>query len=138
VPSISIFTYGTLMIPEIMSGLIGRSLIGQSATLSGYRRSVIINETYPGIAPHSKGVVPGILYHALEHHEIEILNHYEGHLYTLSVVNIKLSDDTILDAYSYVLRKEYWHLLTEHDWDLETFKRQSQATFLKEYKGLNP
>ena len=137
-PSISLFTYGTLMIPEIISGLIGRSISGRPATLHGYQRSLIIDATYPGIAPQCNQVVPGILYLSLKHQEIEILNDYEGDLYILSAVQVRLIHGSVSEAKTYILKNEYHHLLTNQDWDLTTFKRQSQATFLRTYQGFKP
>ena len=126
------------MIPEIVSGLIGRSIEGDSATLQGYSRGLILRESYPGITPQPNSEVSGVLYKDLGSRDIDILNHYEGDLYLLTQVMVILTDGTLSEAHTYVLRNEYKHLLTGQAWDLETFKHQSQAAFLKDYKGFQP
>ena len=57
----NLFTYGTLMIPEIISSLLGRNLTGVGALLKDYRRALILNQTYPGICRQGESQVVSVL-----------------------------------------------------------------------------
>lgn len=133
-PENSLFTYGTLMIPSIISLLIGREISGEEAILSGYRRGIIRHETYPGIivAPGEK--VCGILYRQLSSHDITILDQYEGEMYLLKPVTVKLNhgrENTV----TYILRSSFEQLLTKTDWDPEHFRKHELDRFLSGYSG---
>lgn len=135
----NLFCYGTLMIPEVISSLIGRPIQGKQAVLKGFRRGVIRGQTYPGILPHSQGEVGGILYETLTEAEVMILDHYEGEMYSLAEVLIISETGDQTQARTYVLKEAYKALVTETDWDLAAFIRNDLIHFVKDYDGFaNP
>ncbi|MCB0667123.1 MAG: gamma-glutamylcyclotransferase, partial [Saprospiraceae bacterium] len=117
----NLFTYGTLMIPEIISSLLGRNLTGVGALLKDYRRALILNQTYPGICRQGESQVEGVIYYQLKSHEIEILDNYEGQMYELNPVQVVLKSGDLEEAYVYVLKDEFKSLLSDKDWNLEAF-----------------
>lgn len=133
-PANSLFTYGTLMIPQIISMLIRREISGEEAVLSGYRRGLIRNETYPGIIAEPGQKVAGILYRQLSPNDLAILDQYEGDMYVLKPVTVKLNhrkEHTV----TYILHSSFAQLLTNNDWDPEHFRKHDLDRFLREYSG---
>ena len=133
-PVNSLFTYGTLMIPQIICMLIRREISGEEAVLSGYRRGLIRNETYPGIIADPGHNVTGILYRQLSPDDLAILDQYEGEMYILKPVTVKLNyrkEHTV----TYILHSSFEQLLTEEDWDSEYFRKYDLDRFLRGYSG---
>ena len=85
-----LFTYGTLMIPEIIQSIIGRSLSGETAWLKDYRRGRLLNASYPGIIKWTGTMVEGILYHDIGFADLDRLSQYEGEQYDLALVKVKI------------------------------------------------
>lgn len=131
----NLFCYGTLMVPEVIASLIGRSIQGTQAVLKGYRRGVIRGQTYPGILPQPEGEVSGILYQTLTEEEVMILDHYEGEMYVLAEVLIMSGAGDQIQARTYVLKEAYRALVTETDWDLAAFIRNDLIHFVRDYDG---
>ncbi|MCB0687557.1 MAG: gamma-glutamylcyclotransferase [Saprospiraceae bacterium] len=132
----SLFTYGTLMVPEIISSLLKRPLEGEPVTLLRYRRGLIRHERYPGILPSEKHSVSGVLYRNISSHEFQILNDYEGDLYQLEVVDVSHENRQQQErAFSYVLKMEFSRLLTEVEWSLDHFILHDLDSFLTGYQG---
>ncbi|TFK40393.1 hypothetical protein BDQ12DRAFT_648908 [Crucibulum laeve] len=93
------FFYGTLMHPKILKKVIkneGEHLQFCSALLLDYTRHEVMHADYPGIVPYSKGKalfdrelsqeersVRGTLVTGLTHHDMRLLNLFEGREYDL-------------------------------------------------------
>lgn len=131
----NLFTYGTLMIPEIISSLLGRNLTGMGALLKDYRRALILNQSYPGITRQGESQVEGVIYYQLKPHEMEILDNYEGQMYELNPVQVVLKSGDVQEANVYVLKDEFKSLLSDKDWNLEAFLKNDLLHFFKGYEG---
>jgi gamma-glutamylcyclotransferase (GGCT)/AIG2-like uncharacterized protein YtfP len=133
--TVSLFTYGTLMLPEIIQLITGRQCSGEKATLADFRRGKIRDESYPGIVRAPGHRVEGILYVALHTEEINRLSAFEGDAYELTRVKVQLPDGREADCLTYILKEKYLFLLTGETWSPENFIRDHKESFLREYEG---
>lgn len=76
-----LFTYGTLMNPELMHQLLGVHHQYQQYQVSHYRRTALADRHYPGLIFDQSHTTEGLLYLNLTAQEFEILDRYEGSEY---------------------------------------------------------
>lgn len=133
--TVSLFTYGTLMLPEIIQLITGRPCSGEKATLVDFRRGKIRNESYPGITRAPGHRVEGTLYAGLQAEEINKLNSFEGDAYELTRVQVQLRDGRKADCLTYILKEKYLFMLTNETWSPQSFIRDHKESFLREYAG---
>jgi gamma-glutamylcyclotransferase (GGCT)/AIG2-like uncharacterized protein YtfP len=122
----SLFAYGTLVFPEVLSAVAGRPLAREPATLEGYLRRGVIGEIFPAIvegAEHDR--VAGVLYAGLDSREWARLDRFEGDLYVRRRVTVARGD-----AFAYVLAARWRHRLAAQPWDPAAFARDHLAAFL--------
>jgi len=129
------FTYGSLMCQDIMDAVCGVSLPASDATLTGFQRKCVSGELFPGIVPHSSSQVKGVLYSGLNAEALRRLDNFEGDLYTRKLVDIVSEQGTTLQAYAYVIRPEFNHLLENKSWSFEDFLKTGKTVFMAEYVG---
>jgi len=82
----SVFTYGTLQIPEVMKLVVGQDLSFLPARLNGYQRLQIKNRTYPGIIKNKNYSVEGILYEGVSDHGVVLLDQFVNILVLKSII----------------------------------------------------
>ncbi len=79
-------------------------------------------------------IISGVIYFDLPQDAWLRLDDFEGDMYARITVKVKCTNDTILNAETYLLRPEFQHLLGKSDWDLDDFiragKNQFENTFL--------
>ena len=101
-----------------------------NAQLNGFQRKSVLNEEYPGIVPTaSTSHVNGILYKDIRPEDISRLDTFEGEMYRRKTVNVKVKND-IVHAETYVVRPQFFHLLSHLDWDPEHFKKTGIKSFI--------
>lgn len=145
-----LFTYGTLMFPEVWQAVVGRSFRSTPAILTGYEIFRVAGAHYPGIIavdfsptsgprpPTSPAVVAGLLYSDLDAASLERLDRFEGDEYRRQSVIVTRVDGCQLDAEAYVVRNESRHLLTAEPWTAEKFTADGHLqVFISRYGGFN-
>ncbi len=130
-----LFTYGSLMCPEIMERVAGRHAASTPATLHHFRRSRLQDLDYPGIFPDDASRVAGILYLDLSEEAIGRLDDFEGEQYLRLTVTVELDDGHTQPAMAYVLKERYRPLATGEEWDFATFLAEGKKHFLATYCG---
>lgn len=130
-----LFTYGTLMSPDIMARVAGCRLAALSATLADYRRSLVKDEVYPGICENAAGQVDGILYLAVPAAALQRLDVFEGEMYERREVVVEGEGGAVRAAMTYVFRPAYLHLLTGIPWDFNQFLASGKKRFEDGYSG---
>lgn len=130
-----LFTYGTLMLPDIMAKVAGCRPAAAPATLAGYRRTLVRGEDYPGIAEDAREEVAGVLYHDVPDEAIRRLDAFEGEMYDRREVVITSDGGTAGTAMAYVFRPEFRHLLTDVPWDYDRFLVSGRQRFESGYFG---
>jgi gamma-glutamylcyclotransferase (GGCT)/AIG2-like uncharacterized protein YtfP len=131
----NLFAYGTLMEPQIITDIIGRTPASEPAELNDYRRQCIQGELYPGIQPAPGVTTPGRIYFALTPPEMEKLDRFEGEMYHNTPVTLRSPSGDELSARAYVIRPEYRHLLLDEEWDYDAFRERFVERFTNEYRG---
>ena len=132
---VSLFTYGTLMVPEIIQSLLGRQPKAEPAYLNGFERHLVMNANYPGIRPQLNGCVSGLVYFQISQNELDILNAFEGDMYEVLAVTATLISGESIPTCTYVVKEQFENLLTDKDWSLEKFNSLHKDNFIREYHG---
>lgn len=132
----NLYTYGTLMAPDILQAVAGCSLQSVAASLEGYRRFGIRGEEYPGIIKAKGRNVEGVLYLDVPPRAMARLDLFEGEMYSREAVMVQPRDGgKPLAAMVYVVKPEFAHLLTSEDWDFQNFLQHGKRVFQDEYGG---
>jgi gamma-glutamylcyclotransferase (GGCT)/AIG2-like uncharacterized protein YtfP len=123
----SVFVYGTLQYPSIVTLLLGRTPETTKALVKGYRRYGLHSFVFPAVIEDPKGQVEGLLLSGLSEEDMAILDDYEGDEYCKHSVDVFSLDDpdTLLCTSSlYVWMDEYKHMINGKEWDVSAFETQ--------------
>lgn len=129
----NIFAYGTLMIPAVMYAVTARHFRFKKAVLQGYARFAVRGESYPGIIPQADAITEGIIYLNVDEQSLERLDTFEGELYQRTPVQVATEAAEILNTVTYVIKPEYWRLLSSKTWDVKEFIQKDLTEFLTDY-----
>ncbi len=130
----SVFTYGSLLFPEIMTAVTARSFPSHPAFLARYARYRVRNASYPGIIPSPDASVTGCLYTGIDLSTLKKLDHFEGDLYERQTVEVHC-DNQLRSAQTYVVAPGQEHHLTKTPWDPDYFKENDYACFLDQCRA---
>jgi len=131
----NIFTYGTLMIPEVMVAVTTRKFPSIDAILKGYARFTIKGESYPGITPEPGAITEGIIYFDVDERSLERLDAFEGDLYQRIEIMAETKEKKILSADAYVIKPKFRSYLSSQEWNMKEFAQKHLKTFLETYTG---
>lgn len=129
-PVVRLFSYGTLMLGEVMELVAGRSFARRAAALAGFRRLGLREQVYPAIVPARGETLDGVLWEALDPPALARIDRFEGPLYERQRLPVKVANGEIWSAFVYVLRPEHAGLLSDTAWDEATFRARHLADFL--------
>lgn len=131
-----LFTYGTLMVPEVIEAVLGRP-VGRatSAKLPDYGCYRVRDCQYPAILAEAGCVTTGCVYRDLSPTSLKQLDRYEGDLYDRRLVCVQLLDGGSLEVWTYVLHTRHQRLLTQDPWDLDDFVERRLDRFLRILRG---
>jgi gamma-glutamylcyclotransferase (GGCT)/AIG2-like uncharacterized protein YtfP len=134
----NLFTYGSLMFPEVWGRVVDGRYRSQGATLRGFVRRQVRGETYPAIVPGAAGsCLEGVLYHGILPHDLARLDRFEGDCYVRTAVGVLSAAGSTVDAFAYVLKEEYRHILSAEEWDDAAFEKEGMRLFLSGYCGFD-
>lgn len=135
----NIFTYGSLMFPEVWERVVGSTYPVSPARLDGYLRRQARAEIYPVIVQQGAGNhVEGMLYFGVSTKDLARLDRFEGEYYVRRSVEVFASREGIsCEAFTYVLSERYRHLLSDSDWDPGDFLEHGLHRFLTTYTGFD-
>jgi gamma-glutamylcyclotransferase (GGCT)/AIG2-like uncharacterized protein YtfP len=131
----NIFTYGTLMIPEVMVAVTTRKFRSIDAILKGYARFTVKGESYPGIVPAAGAATEGIIYFDVDEWSLERLDAFEGDLYQRIQIQAETKEKEILKADTYVIKPKFRSNLSSLEWNIKEFAQKHLKTFLETYTG---
>lgn len=130
----SLFTYGTLLFPDIMQAITGRALVSERATLHGYQRYRVRGRVYPGLAVEQREVVEGRLYRGVDFALWDRLDAFEGDLYERMVVPVAVSGG-LKAAHVYVIKDAHRAELSDEVWDVDAFQAVHKRSYLAACRG---
>jgi gamma-glutamylcyclotransferase (GGCT)/AIG2-like uncharacterized protein YtfP len=128
--ALNVFTYGSLMYPQVWDRVVRGRYRSVSARVSGYRRLAVRDESYPGVVARAGSVVDGRLYFDVSDEDLARLDAFETDEYHRQEVQAQLLEPGggTVGAQLYVfLRAE---LLSGQDWDADRFVREQLADFV--------
>ena len=131
----NIFTYGTLMIPEVMYAVTTREFCFDNAILRGYARFTVKGESYPGIVPATDAVTEGIVYFDVDELSLKRLDAFEGDLYQRKPVRVETKEREIRDAATYVIKPKFSNHISSSEWNVMEFAQKHLKAFLEIYSG---
>lgn len=135
----NIFTYGSLMFPEVWQNIVKLSYENQAAWLDGFRRTCIHRDNYPVVLPRAgQKNLEGVVYFAVNSQDISRLDRFEGDYYYRRRVHPTVQLDgqsKTIAADLYVLKPKYADLASLRPWDPEFFERRDLKFFRKMYPG---
>jgi gamma-glutamylcyclotransferase (GGCT)/AIG2-like uncharacterized protein YtfP len=118
-----LFTYGTLMFPEVWQRISIGVVPAEPAVLRGYAMYRVKNAVYPGIIraePASE--VHGKVYVDLDEDTLFELDTYESSFYQRLPVRVTLASGEEVECHAYVVPDSRRDLLTTEPWDAEWFR----------------
>jgi len=127
-----VFTYGTLLFPEVMAAVAGRAYAATPATLGGFARFCVRDAVYPGAVEDAGAEIRGVLYRDVDEAALLHLDRFEGELYERRRVLVACDGDPSETAgYVYVVVRALQHRLDRRPWDPERFRRDHLASYLE-------
>lgn len=127
----NLFTYGTLMFPEVWERIAIGEFPAQEASLPGYAIFRVRDALYPGIVQSDNGsIVTGKIYEGIDEDTLYELDTYESSFYERIVVRAKGINGDDLDCYAYVVPSSRREMLTCEPWDAEHFSRNLLHAYL--------
>lgn len=110
----NVFTYGSLMFPQVWQHVVRACYRSLPARLYGYARFAVRDASYPGILAVPDAVVDGVLYLGLGADDLERLDAFEGSEYRRQDVAVQTAQRVLPAAtYVYLLPDR----LAAHEWD---------------------
>ncbi len=131
----NVFTYGTLVIPEVIEAVTGRLFPHRRAVLGGFSRYRVRGQVFPAITPDPEGSTRGVLYREVGSDSLKLLDRFEADLYHRRRVQVTVADtaraeDREVEAWAYILAPGQQAQLTGEPWDPAEFSTRHLATYL--------
>ena len=128
--SAHVFTYGTLLLAEVMEAVAGGRHASVPARLDGWERVCVRGAVYPGARAAASASIDGVLWLDLGDDALTRLDRFEGEMYQRRAVRVATADGA-RSAQVYVVPPAYAHLLDDAPWDVERFRREHLARYLE-------
>ncbi len=131
--AIHLFTYGSLMFPNVWSEVARGHYETIEGRVYGFQRRRIRNETFPALIPGTPhDFVDGIVYCNLSLDDLKRLDEFEGDYYVRRSVECNLLNGTLIKAQAYLFKEEFFHLIEMKEWDPQWFSENGILSFLKQ------
>jgi len=130
----NIFTYGSLMFDQVWCRVVKGDYERCEAVLQGYDRKCVRGEVYPALFPSApQSQVQGIVYLDISAADLGSLDRFEGDYYFRKTEQVNTREAGIVSAEVYVLKEEYYSILSHQDWDPEYFSSHGIHYFIHSY-----
>jgi gamma-glutamylcyclotransferase (GGCT)/AIG2-like uncharacterized protein YtfP len=120
-----LFVYGTLLLDDVISVVIGRIPQYQNAVAPGWQIACLPHRDYPGLIP-GQGEAVGKVFTDLTGTEWATLDAFEDPAYTLTAIRVLLSTEIDTDALAYIWRGDH----IDKPWSATNFSRDKLANYL--------
>jgi len=136
VVNVHLFTYGSLMFPEVWSTVVKGEYERMAARLYSYKRLCVKGEAYPAaVAATVADYIDGQLYLNVGDDDLLRLDRFEGNDYEKVEAPLILAEGGVVMAQLYICR--YPERLEEREWDVEWFAREGIKDFMAQYGGFS-
>ncbi len=116
-----VFVYGSLLFPELVEALTGRSFESREATLKNYRRFCVQGADFPAVFPQKGSEVHGRILLNVDKQSLDVLNFYEGDEYACRSEIVETENGSA-EALVYVWQSGREHL--NGDWNEKHFEEK--------------
>lgn len=124
-----VFTYGTLLLAEVMEAVTGERFASVPARLDGHERVCVRDAVYPGARAAPGASIDGILWLDVGEDALVRLDRFEGEMYERRAVSVATAGGARA-AQVYVVGAAHEDLLVATPWDLDEFRRRHLETYL--------
>ena len=100
----NVFTYGSLMFPEVWTRVVVGDYRSVRARLEGHARFEVRDQSYPGMVAQAGSSVEGVLYLDVGDADFARLDHFEGDDYARASIEVACEDGIARAAETYVYR----------------------------------
>lgn len=126
-----LFTYGTLMFPEVWRRIAIREAQNERATLNGFAIYRVKNAVFPGILrAREVDRVSGVLYRDLDEEVLFELDAYESDFYERQAVWVTTEAGEHVECQVYVIPARNRDKLSDEPWDAEWFAQHKLEHYL--------
>ena len=127
---VRVFVYGSLLVPEVVRAVLGRTPTAVPAVLQGYRRCSLRGPAFPALlrAPGHSTVGAVI---ELAPAELRRLDRYEDDFYVRRPVAVGLDDGGMVRAQTYLLSARHRRLAGTRAWSPGTFASRHARRLLR-------
>jgi len=127
-----LFTYGTLMFPEVWRRIAVREAVSEPAVLKGFATYLVKDSIIPGMIRSSNGDrVQGVLYRDVDDEMLFELDAYESNFYSREVVRATTRDGESVECQAYVIADSQREMLSDQPWDADWFAEHELAAYLR-------
>ena len=130
-----LFSYGTLMLAEVMEIVAGRRFAARPATLAGYRRRLLHGRVYPGLLPAAGESVEGVLWEGLDPPALARIDRFEDTPYERVELRVTAAPGESCAAFVYLLRPEERALASDVAWHEAEFRERHLTAYLAECRA---
>lgn len=117
-----VFTYGTLMFPEVWWAVVGQSFETVDGRANGYAIFRVRDAVFPGLALASRDcIVRGVVYLDVDHSSVERLDKFEDDFYQRQAISVDCDDGQRRMADAYIVPPVNQGVLTDEPWDRDAF-----------------
>lgn len=131
----NIFVYGTLLFPEILERLTGKTFKSKEGYLNDFKRYEIFDDNiprkYPAIIESKGEKVEGKIVFDLDQESLNILNYFEDEKYEPKILKAYSHSGEEYQVLVYVWKDEFKDML-KGDWDIDYFKDNYLSIYLNE------
>jgi gamma-glutamylcyclotransferase (GGCT)/AIG2-like uncharacterized protein YtfP len=132
-----VFTYGTLMYPEVWNAVVGGAFASAKGAAQGYAIFRVRDAVFPGITPAGKSdQVRGVVYLDVDPVAVARLDRFEDDFYRRESVWVECEDGVGRSADAYVVPPENRSVLTSEVWRAEEFVASGGLDhFIRRFQG---
>jgi gamma-glutamylcyclotransferase (GGCT)/AIG2-like uncharacterized protein YtfP len=117
-----VFTYGTLMFPEVWRAVVERDFAAVAGIAAGYAIYRVKDAVFPGMVAAGKtDVVRGVLYLDVDETSVARLDVFEDDFYERRALQIACADGFEREAQAYIVPPQNRAALTDETWDCDRF-----------------
>jgi len=132
-----VFTYGTLMFPEVWKAVVGREFPSVEGTAKGYAIYRVRDAVFPGIiAASERDAVRGVVYLDVDPDSVARLDLFEDDFYQRETLSIDCDDRERRSADAYVVPDANRAVLTDDIWRRDEFVASGGLDyFIRRFQG---
>jgi gamma-glutamylcyclotransferase (GGCT)/AIG2-like uncharacterized protein YtfP len=132
-----VFTYGTLMFPEVWQAVVGRSFTTIRGHSAGYQILRVRDALYPGIiVGRSADSVRGVVYLDVDDESVVRLDRFESDFYQRLPIVVACDDGQDCEAQAYIVPADERDVLTTEQWNGDDFVARGDLTrFMAGFAG---